>query len=174
MGAWGLQKSSKDIQLINNSCADFGNTLASKHMTVAEPHLPPTPHDVVIIVFAVVVGQPDPWPPLVSTCDVMPLVAADANKYAHDLVACASSSWPNCETINCQILSNDEQFEMELLPCWQHPAMWIKNRNIAGNITYQDIFASSRTAKALIGGQQVELNVTVVQRNLTLGFGVSD
>ncbi len=104
----------------------------------------------------------------------MPLIAADANTVARDLVACASSSYPTCEVINCQVLSNSDQIELELLPCWQHPAMWIKSRKIDGTVTYQDIFASSRIAGASIGGEDVKLNVTAIQRNgLTLGFGVS-
>ena len=103
----------------------------------------------------------------------MPLVAADANKMAGDLLACSSSSWPTCETINCDVLSNNDQLELELLPCWQHPAMWVKNRALGGAILYQNIFASSKIATANIGGQSVELNVTIVQRGLTLGFGVS-
>lgn len=104
----------------------------------------------------------------------MPLLAADANKFGHSLVACSSSPWPTCESINCDVLSNNDQLEMMLLPCWQHPAMWIKNRAMGGEVLYQDIFDSSRIAKATIGGVQVELNVTVVQRaGITLGFGVS-
>lgn len=103
----------------------------------------------------------------------MPLIASDANKYGKGLVACSSSAWPTCETINCDILSNNDQLELELLPCWQHPAMWFKNRALNGKMLYQDIFDSSRTAKATIGGSLVELNVTVVQREITLGFGVS-
>lgn len=104
----------------------------------------------------------------------MPLVAADANTYGKDRVACASSSWPDCSTINCQILSNNDQLEMELLPCWQHPAMWIKNRAVGGGMIFQDIFASSRVVSAQIGGVVTNLNVTVVQRGgITLGFGVS-
>ena len=121
-----------------------------------------------------VTAQPDPWPPLVTTCDVMPLVAADANTYGKGLVACASSSWPDCSTINCQTLSNNDQLEMELLPCWQHPAMWIKNRAIGGAITFQDIFSASRVVSAEIVGVAAKLNVTVVQRaGITLGFWVS-
>ena len=104
----------------------------------------------------------------------MPLIAADANKYGSGLVACSSSAWPDCGTINCQVLSNNDQLEMELLPCWQRPAMWFKNRAIGGKSLYQDIFDSSREATANIGGQSVKLNVTVVQRHVTLGFGVSD
>ena len=104
----------------------------------------------------------------------MPLIAADANKAGQNLVACSSSARPSCETINCAILSNNDQLELELLPCWQHPAMWIKNRAINGTMLYQDIFDSSRVAVAKIGGSKVQLNVTVVQRDeLTLGFGVS-
>ena len=122
----------------------------------------------------VAIAQEDPWPPLVTTCSVMPLLAADANRMAHDLLACASTPYPACEEINCQI-NNSDQLELELLPCWQHPAMWIKNRKLDGSTTFQDIFASSRTAQATIGGRQVKINVTAVQRDgLTLGFGVSD
>ena len=118
-------------------------------------------------------AQEDPWPPLVSTCDVMPLVAADANKAGSGLIACANTYWPNCETINCEVLSNKDQLEFQLLPCWQHPAMWIKNRAISGVIIFQDIFDSSRIAATYIGGEKVQLNVTAVQRaGLTLGFGV--
>ena len=51
--------------------------------------------------------------------------------------------------------------------------MWIKNRDIHGKTLYQNIFASSALAVANIGGSSnVMLNVTVMQRNLTLGFGV--
>lgn len=103
-----------------------------------------------------------------------PLVAADANRFAHDLVACSTSPWPGCEVITCQILSNNDQVELELLPCWEKPAMWFKSRSMDGTMIYQDIFAASRTAKTHLGGSLVELNVTVVQRELTLGFGVSD
>ncbi len=119
-------------------------------------------------------AQEDPWPPLITTCNVMPLLAADANKIAHDLVACTSTSYPTCEVINCQVMSNSDQVELELLPCWQHPAMWIKSRKINGTVTYQEIFDSSRIAEANIGGEVIKLNVTAIQRNgLTLGFGVS-
>lgn len=103
----------------------------------------------------------------------MPLIAADANRLGRDIVACSSTAWPICETINCQIICNNDQLEMELLPCWQHPAMWFKNRDLKGNILYQDIFDASRVATANIGGENVTLNVTVVQRGITLGFGVS-
>lgn len=103
----------------------------------------------------------------------MPLLAADANSLAHDLLACSSSSWPSCETINCQVLSNQDQLELQLLPCWEHPAIWIKNRALDGTMQFQEIVDSSKTLKAHIGGKQVELNVTMVQRHLTLGFGVS-
>lgn len=104
----------------------------------------------------------------------MPLVAADANKFGSGLVACSSSAWPDCQTINCQILSNNDQLELELLPCWQHPAVWFKNRALGGKVLYQDIFDSSRVVTANIGGESVKLNVTVVQRGITLGFGVSE
>ena len=123
----------------------------------------------------VALAQEDPWPPLVTTCSVMPLLAADANKNAHDLVACASTSYPICEVIDCQVLSNSDQVELELLPCWQYPAMWIKIRNISGVLTFQDIFPISRIADANVGGSKVQLNVTAVQRDgLTLGFGVNN
>ena len=124
-------------------------------------------------VAGVILAQEDPWPPLVTTCDVMPLVAADANKNAHDLMACSSSSRPTCEDIKCDILTNNDQLELELLPCWQLPAMWIKNRKLNGTILYQNIFDSSQVASVNIGAGKVKLYVTVVQRSgLTLGFGV--
>ena len=116
----------------------------------------------------------DPWPPLVTTCDVMPLVADDANRLGKDLVACSSTAWPTCETINCEILSNDDQLEMQLVPCGLQPAIWISNRDLKGNLLYQGSFASSQVATAYIGGENVTLNVTVVQRGVTLGFGVSE
>lgn len=124
--------------------------------------------------FAGVVSQEDPWPPLVTTCDVMPLVAADVNKAGRSLMACSSSARPTCETINCEILSNNDQLEIQLLPCWQHPALWFQNRALDGKMTYQEIFDSSKVVNATIGGGHVELNLTVVQRGgITLGFGVS-
>lgn len=103
----------------------------------------------------------------------MPLIAADANRNAPNLMACSSSSLPTCEDINCDILTNNDQLELELLPCWQLPAMSIKNRHLNGTLVYHEIFDSSRLSSGSIGGGNVKLNVTVVQRNgLTLGFGV--
>ena len=120
-----------------------------------------------------VTAQPG-WPPLVTTCDVMPLVAADANTYGKGHVACACSSWPDCYTINCEIISNNDQLEMRLVPCGQYPAIWIKSHAIGGGVTFQDGFASSRVVSAEIGGVTAKLNVTIVQRGgITLGFGVS-
>lgn len=104
----------------------------------------------------------------------MPLIAKDLNSRP-DLVSCASTAWPMCETINCQVTSNDDQLELELLPCWQHPAMWIKNRDMHGKMLYQNIFDKSGLVTANIGGSSVMMNVTVMQRGqLTLGFGVSN
>ena len=116
--------------------------------------------------------QEGPRPPLITTCDIMPLIARDLNSKSN-LVSCASTAWPICETINCQVKSNNDQLELELLPCWQHPAMWIKNRDVTGKILYQEIFDAPKLSVASIGGNKnVILNVTVVQRGLTLGFGV--
>lgn len=104
----------------------------------------------------------------------MPLIAEDLNSMPN-LVSCASSPWPVCETINCQVTSNNDQLELELLPCYEHPAMWIRNRAIGGQLLYQEIFESSKLAVATIGGSKyVMLNVTVIQRGLTLGFAVRD
>ncbi len=73
--------------------------------------------------------------------------------------------------------SNHDQLELQLLPCWQHPAMWFKVRPISGGngTTFQEIFDSSKVVNASIGGKELMLNVTVIQRDgLTLGFGVRD
>lgn len=115
-----------------------------------------------------VCAQEDPWPPLVTTCDIMPLVAADANYLASDILACSSSARPVCNTIYCEVLSNKDQLELELLPCGG--GILIENRALGGKVLYQDVFTSSRIATAYIGGQNVELNVTIVQRGVTVGF----
>ena len=112
-------------------------------------------------------SKADPWPPLLTACDVIPLIVKDMNARPK-LVSCVSSS---CETIKCQVASNGDQLELEFLPCW--PAVSVRNRDARGNVLYQNTFASSAVALANIGGKTVLLNVTAVKRSLTLGFGVS-
>lgn len=123
---------------------------------------------VVLTTYQKALSQADPWPPIITSCDVMSLIVKDLNTRP-DLVSCVSSS---CDTIKCRVTSNNDQLELELLPCWHQPAMSIKNRDTKGNMLYLNTFASSAVALANIGGKTVLLNVTVVQRSLTLGFGV--
>ncbi len=118
-------------------------------------------------------SQTDPWPSLVTLCDIMPLVAQDINTKP-DLLSCATTAWPACEIINCQTTSSNDQIELELLqPCRQHPAVSVKISDIKGNLFYQDTFNSSGLTSANIRGTRVILNVTVVQKVIALGFAVS-
>lgn len=118
--------------------------------------------------------QPLPWPPLVTACDVMPLVAADMTRAAVGELSCASSGIPDCETIYCNVESNSEQLQIDLLPCWEYPALWLRTRLINGTPHIQHIFYKDfESFEAKIGYGQVTLNVTLVQRNkLTLGVEV--
>lgn len=121
--------------------------------------------------------QPLPWPPLVTDCDVMPHVAADMTLASGGELTCANSGWPDegCEVINCNVLSNSEQLQIELLPCWEYPALWLRSRAINGTPHIQHIFyKDSELFRMKIGDSPVTLNVTLVQRNkLTLGVEVS-
>lgn len=118
--------------------------------------------------------QPLPWPPLVTSCNVMPRIAADMTAAANGQLTCVSSAWPDCDTINCNVVSNSEQLEIQLLPCWEHPALWLRGRDVNGKETVQHIFyKSSDTLKMMIGDVQVALFVSIIQRSgLTIGVEV--
>jgi hypothetical protein len=128
---------------------------------------------VISLLFTGVYSEEDSFPrALITTCDVMPLLAADLNSHP-SLVSCSSSSKYKCEAINCQVTSNRDKLELKLLPCRQPPAIRITNHALSGEMLYQDIFDASRLAVANIGGSKdVTLNVTIAQRGMTLGFGV--
>ena len=107
----------------------------------------------------------------------MPHVAADMTLASGGELTCANSGWPDegCEVINCNVLSNSEQLQIELLPCWEYPALWLRSRAINGTPHIQHIFyKDSELFRMKIGDSPVTLNVTLVQRNkLTLGVEVS-
>ena len=109
-----------------------------------------------------------------TACNVMPYIAADMTKAATGILTCVSSDWPDCDTINCNVLSNNEQLEIELLPCWEYPALWLKARDISGKQILAHIFyKESEKFKIKIGTDDVTLNVSLIQRSrLTLGIEV--
>ena len=78
---------------------------------------------------------------------------------------------PDCSAIYCEVHSNKDQLEIELLPCGG--GISIENRDLEGKVLYWDVFTSSRVATAHIGGEYVQLNVTIIQRGVTVGFAVS-
>ena len=121
--------------------------------------------------------QPLPWPPLVTDCDVMPHIAADMTIASAGQLTCANSGWPDegCEIINCNVVSNSEQLQIDLLPCWEYPALWLRSRAINGTPNIQHIFyKDSEIFRMKIGDSPITLNVTLIQRKkLTLGVEVS-
>ncbi len=118
--------------------------------------------------------QPVPWPPLVTSCNVMPRIAADMTVAAVGQLSCVSSGWPECDTIYCNVVSNSEQLEIQLLPCWEYPALWLKGRDINGKEILQHIFYKDvEIFKMMIGDAQVTLYVAIVERSkLTVGVEV--
>ena len=118
--------------------------------------------------------QTDPYA-LVSTCDIMPVLATAATASASTVLQCTSSSYPNCNKVTCRILSNNDAMTIELLPCYSHPRIRLTNTNSSGDVLFNRSFGNSATdITASIGGNIAVLNISVVQHVAlhTLGLKV--
>ena len=103
----------------------------------------------------------------------MPLIAATATKSISDILVCTSSPEPNCDQVLCTIFSNNDTLEFRVLPCNDPPGIQLINRNISGDVRFNQTFTSTvNNVTAPIGSNPAVLNVTIVQHTEMLTLGV--
>lgn len=114
---------------------------------------------------------------LIDTCDIMPYLAKATTQAIRDTVICSSSILPNCNTVACNVKSNNVTLTYTVLPCHTPPAIRIINKDPHGNVTFNMTFVDtteSVSADILGWDNQALLNVTLIQHHgmLTMGIAV--
>ncbi len=116
--------------------------------------------------------QSDPYA-IVSTCDVMPSLAASATAFAPNALICRSAQ--DCSGFSCQLPSNYDTLEFQLLPCYYPPSVRVVTIDIRGGVLYNRSYGSPAGIVPIKDSSAtMETNLTIVQhqgRN-TLGLKV--
>lgn len=112
--------------------------------------------------------------PLVTTCDVMSLLSQ--SRLNHNTLPLCSVSHSHCTNSSCQLsllgLGNATT-RVNLFSCFDPPAVDVIVYNSAG----VDVITTGRTSNSksvsnVVDGSELQLNVTVVQRNSRTLLGV--
>lgn len=109
----------------------------------------------------------------VSTCNIMPFLAQDATTAATNILNCTSSPYPDCSQVTCTVLSNNDSLVLQLLPCYEPPAISLINTDARGSVLFNwtgDASASSVVAN--IGGSSNILNISIVQHGSRMTIGL--
>lgn len=108
--------------------------------------------------------------PLIGTCDVMPLLSQSKLNHAFPLCSVV----PNCSISNCQLSSpGNATIEVKLYSCYDPPAIDITVYDSAGIASIATGKTSeSKTVSNVVDGNELLLNVTVVQHTSNTLVGV--
>lgn len=114
--------------------------------------------------------------PLVTTCDVFPYIAQRATNATSETLVCSSSPPPNCDSLICNVPSNNDSLRVRVLPCHSPaPAVQLVVTDANGTVRFDRTFKNTTMVKVQIGGNPVEMNITITPRQvdaMTLGLEV--
>ena len=112
----------------------------------------------------------------ITTCDVLPLAADAATIAFPNTLRCRNLPPPSCDQVHCVVVSNNDSFTFQLLPCHNPPAVRLSNRDVHGTSRFNQTFTDTTLlVRASIGDTPAYLNVSIYQHptRLTLGVAVS-
>lgn len=132
------------------------------------------PHVVVPLNLSMCETRPPSVEAQVTTCDILPQAAKTATNAFPDTLTCKNLPKPNCDTIQCLVVSNNDSFTFQLLPCHTPPAIRLSNRDVHGKVKFNQTFTRSAVmVNASIGLTPAILNVTIKQYNKSQALGVA-
>ena len=111
--------------------------------------------------------------PLITSCDVLPLLAREATGAVPDTLFCHSSSPPDCDRVACNVISNNDTLNFRVLPCHSPPAIQLANVAINGTTTFNvTLINTTLGMEAQIGDDPAIINVTILQHGHGKSLGV--
>ncbi len=116
--------------------------------------------------------QSDPYA-RVSTCDVMPSLAASATAFAPSILTCTSSQ--DCSGFSCLVSSNDDTLKFQVLPCYYPPSIRVVTTDIRGGVLFNESYGNlAGIVPIRDGSNMMETNLTIIHHRAqqTLGFKV--
>lgn len=113
-------------------------------------------------------------PPLITACDVVPRLAAQlsAASAPRNILTCHSSPPPNCDRINCTVVSTNDSLWLMFLPCSSPPALLLVVSNVDNEVLANVTVDASGLEVINITGDAFPLNFTIVQHSHYLSMGL--
>lgn len=111
--------------------------------------------------------------PLITPCEVLPLIAAEVTRAMPDALHCPSSLPSSCDRVVCTVLSNNATLSMRVLPCHTPPAIQLTSVAVNGTVTFNvTLINTTLDMVAQVGHHPTIVNVTIVHHRHGKSLGV--